>query len=383
MITTVVPGTNTLSAAVSAMSNGDVICLLDGVYYQNVAVAIPNGVNRFAIIGQGSGVTKLVYTANVDGIKSNLSDLAYRIHQGKLAGFQMIYESAVPGTKKAISLLGSSYNDTGITNIDIDDIALMYGTWGTCWNKGLVLINARAGFINKFWSRFSPSSRIGTAIELQSCANIKIDQAWIMSCSIGLDQIKAADNLISDPIKHGCEDICLSQSSVHICDIGVNLGYKCFMSKLSRNEFEYCAVAGIQEDTSQGFENGGYHFIDNNYIGMVPSAANLVWLKRDGTTFTNNNVFGVNTTPFNGLRLDGSKCIITGNIYRFMNGTGILVTGGVNIIGNNMFEGSSTQSTDIYIYNAGAVGNLVSGNMIDTTILNNGIATVLRDNPVH
>src|SRR5574343_125105 len=66
----VVPGHNTLSAAVAAMANGDTVILQSGTYIQSETVQIPQGVTHLSIVGQGSAVTKIIFTADVHGIAS-------------------------------------------------------------------------------------------------------------------------------------------------------------------------------------------------------------------------------------------------------------------------------------------------------------------------
>jgi len=384
VIITVAPGINTLSAAVSAMRNGDVIQMIDGIYIQNEGVVIPNGVIRFNIEGKGSAVTKIIYNTNVNGIRSNLSSLAFRINQCKISGFEMIYESTNPGTGCAIGILGSSYNDTRDTSIILDDIRIVYGTYGNCWGTGIRLINARVSALDRITTRFSPSGRLGIGVDLQSCTNVKMTQMFLMSNDIALNLVKAPDILISDAIKHGCEDICIDHSTTHISRIGMNLGYKCFMAKITNCEIEYCTQKGIYEDISFGAENGGYHFLDNNYIGSSYGIGDAIWLRRPGTSVTGNNIFG-SGYPQNGIRVDMGLNVISGNLIRNLESgsTGILILGSDNNITNNAFEGSGPLNVDIYIYNSAARGNFIAGNMIDTQIVNNGTGTILGQNPVH
>lgn len=64
----VAPGTDVLSDAVDAMSNGDCIVLGAGTYYQDDDVTLKDGVTDFAIVGQGSSVTTVYFNNQTDGI---------------------------------------------------------------------------------------------------------------------------------------------------------------------------------------------------------------------------------------------------------------------------------------------------------------------------
>lgn len=119
-------GTNTVSDAVTAMSDGDCLVLGAGTYTQSVAIAIPTSVTRFSIIGQGSAVSIIKFTANVDGIYNSTANDVYRIQRAILAGFSMAYSSGTTNDKTGIKLWGTGYNNNYRPGIVLADLAMTY-----------------------------------------------------------------------------------------------------------------------------------------------------------------------------------------------------------------------------------------------------------------
>lgn len=383
----VLPGVDTLSTAVTAMTEGDALILGAGTYTQTVAVTIPNGITKFAIIGQGSGVTILNYTNNTYGIRSDLgTNDAYRIQNATIRGFSLVYSSATPGTGYGIALWGRDYNSTDHPSIHIDDVSMHYGASSACWTIGFFILNSKNLKITNSFFRGSPSSRLHMGIYLESCMNVRIENCFLMSTLYGIVQVKASDALISGVTKHGCEDVHIINTTIFITSSGIFLGEKATWSKISNVEISRPVNFGIYEDPSAlGMHQIDHVWMDND-SDMVASA-NFIQLEEPGTivrgcVFEDTALIGVN-----GITCTGSAtlCTIADNLFRtFGTGghSGIYFNAANNKATGNVFAGSIAAGADITIA-AAATGCLAANNMIDDAIVDASGVAVLANNPVH
>lgn len=393
----VTPGVNTLSDAVAAMADGDALILDAGTYTQTVSVAIPTGVTKFAIVGQGQGVTILNYTTNdVDGITSSgigVSD-SNRILQCLIANFSMTYDVGLAAsTAAAIQLWGWEYDASRSLGIRIQNVSITYGAINNCWLYGINLINARVAVLDQIYIRRQSNGRTGTGILLQSCMNCRIQNSFIMCVSKAFHLAKASDANIYSATKHGCEDITITNSTAYIFGYGAYLDYKCFASKIINMEFARPSSGTIYEDISSGAGNGGYHFIDNVYhdhdSNMV--GAHVIFLQRPGSIIRGCclNMVDADTSgirDINGITIAGASATlntVANCILRSAGGAagsqGIWITSNNNHIFGNVFETSTGVGNDILV---SGTGNLITNNMIDTTT-SIGVGNTSDNNPTH
>jgi len=103
--TTISPGTNNaISTAFASMSNGDAFILEAGEYPQSETISIPTSVTRFSLTGKGPGISKIRYTADVDGISQTMTIDAYRMDQVLIQGITFQYDyNKTDSTKTCIN----------------------------------------------------------------------------------------------------------------------------------------------------------------------------------------------------------------------------------------------------------------------------------------
>jgi hypothetical protein len=383
-------GSNTLSDAVADMSNGDVLVLDTGTYTQTVSVAIPAGITSFAIVGQGQGVSIINYTiSDVHGITSSGigSGNANRITNCLLANFSMQYSvGTLTSTKCAIQLWGYDYENVASVGIRIENVGISYGSVNNCWFTGIRIVNARVCVLDQIYIRRQANGRSGVGILLESCMNCRISNSWIMSVGKAFHLSKADDSLIISTVKHGCEDITISNSSCYIVGYGAYLDYKCFSAKLFGVEFSRPSFGAIFEDITSGAANGGYHLVANCYTDIdsnTIASSSLFLFLRPGTSvrgcqFTMADADTSATRDINAVVFSSSAnlCSVENCLFRNAGGTvgaqGIWMNTNACIAIGNRFENSTGAGNDILV---SGTNNAAVNNMYDTTISNTGGGT--------
>lgn len=370
--TYVKPGTNTLSAAVAAMADGDRLLLAPGVYTQSEAVTIPTSVTKFSILGSGIGASKIVVTADVSGITSQTGSDAYRIERATIGGFTMLYDySAHSTTASGIHIFGDWTNDTLDPRIIVSDVNLAYGTNGKFFKVGIYLRNSFNPVISNALIRPSANYASGTpavdGIWLGSCMNGHISKVRVIGAENAIYCVKISDSFIKDSAtKHGTEGTSFSQVMVDYSKYGALLGAKSYVLHFSACEFAQCVNSGIFE-TGHASDGGvgGYHSINGCDFDTMSTAtgSHHIYLERPGTRIIGCAVKEHASANNNGICLaaDAGNCTVSGNVIRAISAGDqqLLVYSDDNAITGNVFEGTTGNAMN---FQSGADNNLIVGN---------------------
>ena len=374
----IAPGTDTLSTAVAAMSNGDILILGNGTYTQTVEVSIPNSVTHFGIIGKGVGSTLINFTSDVDGITSDDSDDAYRIVQAVLSGFRMTM-SAVSSAKTAIYLYGDSVNYVVNPSIVFRDISTERTDSNKYWGIGFKVCNGWNVVFDNCYARAYPY--LGTGIELESCVNAHIRGGYYHELNIGINLIKADDAKIEGASTNGCEGVTIAETSIVKTNFAVVLGEKCLNTQIVNPTFDFLVVRCVYElDTATG-----YHTIQGGWMALANSAtgAEVVTIEEPGTTIQGVVMTGLGAgNVTNGIVCRGANCTIGGNNIRY-SGVGIWLQATADnctVVGNTVPNGRG--AADILL-DSGAQYNAVLANTVDVAVTDNGSNNEVAHNPVY
>jgi hypothetical protein len=396
------PGTG-FAAAVSAMNNGDCLVLGAGTYtVDGASGTLDTDVTRFAIIGQGPGVTRIDVASNHSAIISQTGAPtdAQRVQQAFISGLSInfTYPTADSTTAYGIYLWGDDTNSAVEQRIVIQNVNISYGAPNYYFfNAGICLVNAFNPVISNVYIRCSAQHQsMGNATDgiwLQSCQQAQLSNIRIVGADRAIDLQKAADNLIRSATKHGCEMVCLSQVHAYMCGYGLVLGIKCYVTQVSNCEFAVCQHGHIYEE---GFASdagvGGYHRIMGSYMdcnnASTTADMNMIYLTRPGTQVIG-NMLDAYTYDVNAITLDHTTadarcdlCVISNNVIRNIKTghSGIYLYGADNnMISHNMFD--TCAGNDIYL-DANTSGNLVDYNMYDNAVTD-AAANTLDGNLAH
>ena len=381
------PGTNTLSQAVASMNSGDVLVLCKGTYTQTESVVIPPGIQRFAIIGQGRGITILDFTNAVDGIKSQTGSDTYRITKALIRGFTM--KMSVASTNKtAIYLWGHVENGYVNPGITIEEISIERTDWNKYWEKGIQVDNAENLYIkNCFFRGYNDSvtgNRFGKAIILRSCIVPKIIGGAFVEVYSGIELAKADDGLIFGSNKHGTEGATIFGVDVYICNYGILCWDKCLNTQIIQCTLAVCKIRAFEEaiETADG---GGYHTILGGWADMDTTWAidgsSVIRFCRPGSVLKGMIING-SISPghsINGVQLINyaTNCVINNNVVRYTI-TGIWSLTNGNVINSNRVEGNSYS---ILLWSS-ANNNVVVGNSVNQSITDNGTNNEVAHNVI-
>jgi hypothetical protein len=358
----VAPGSNTLSDAVTAMSNGDCLILGSGTYTQSVAVTIPTSVKRFAILGAGVGNTIITYTNDTHGIVSQTGNNAYRITTAEIAHFTMKYtEGAQSTTKYGIYLWGEggeSYADQHISIHDINlygygDSSAAPGSEFVFWRVGVYLEDCYYADLHNIYIRPSLDYRTGTwsgraadGIWLYSCMNCNLYGFNIIAAEDAIVLEKAADGQIKSTTKHGTEGTRISTGTISYCDHGIRMGDKAYA--ITMDSLEIVLTNFHIEETYQ-VSVGGYHIINacifDSDSNCTFGTAN-VKLTMTGTVVSNCSFKGDGSPSCNQhyLYIAGDHTVVTGCKFRNIPNTYAAIYVNDNnylVINGNHMEGST------------------------------------------
>jgi len=400
-------GTNTLSAAVSSMANGTCLLLDASTYTQTERIKIPSSVTTFSILGRGSAVTKLKYTANVEALTSTLSGVnTHRIRQCRLDGLHFLYSNASSCSYDGITLWGSgSFNSTAPGTLDrnivIHDVTMTYdnqaASVGPAWQNDIRLVDARMAYLDKIvirnWSNSygAWSATPGDAIRLESCMDARVSDFYILCSSKGVNLVRASSQYVLEHtagsgVHHGCEGCEIRSGTIAISETAISLGYKSFAANIHDVGIVTPETFGIHEDISSGADAGGYHTISNMYFDTFTGNGTLVWLRRPGTVMKG-SVLHILNSSCTGVIIDAdaSLCDISHNLFR-AGGTGgrsgIYINSSQNMVVGNRFQAWVASGADVAL-GSSAHDCLVTNNLIDYAISNAGSSNSTTGNLYH
>ena len=369
----VAPGTNTLSTALAAISDGDVLLLGKGTYIQTAALTVPAAVTDFAIIGAGMCSTLIRFDADVEGI----TQTAVRVHHCILRGFRMVM-NVTSTTRKAICLWGATHNTTVNPCIHIDGISIERGADGKRWGRGVNLLNAFESLIENIYFRGNPydgSGVAGDAIYLESCVCARVLSGHLCEANNAISLVKADDAWIEGATKHGCEACTVQNIDIYICNRGAYLGEKALDNRILDCNAEPVYINVIEEGAYS--VSCGYNYYRKIWAGWksgTSTHSHLFWLRMPGGKIADCILNGENAVQ-NLITLtdDRDYISITGCLLRnCQDGAYPINMASVNysIIASNIAENSG-EDDDVLIA-AGSDNNRLVGNIFPKGILNNG-----------
>jgi parallel beta-helix repeat protein len=288
-------GTNTISKAVRDMKQGDVVELGVGTYTQTEPIVLPGNVSRFSIKGKGMGST-IIECLNCNGIQQMES----RIHQCDISGMTLI-AAKTGGDHIGIKLLGNTHNHVQNPNIILRDISFTAGSENNYWQKAVNIINAFDPLLENIFARGTHSLK-GVGIELQSCVVASILGGELCQLDEAINLVKAPDELINDPSKHGCEGIKITNVDIYIVNKGITFGEKTLNIMVNNCNIDPVKKYAIYEQKSI---LAGYHVIIGGWYGFSKDAekwGHLLWLQNSGS-LVNGIIANGSKTDTNGLTL--------------------------------------------------------------------------------
>jgi hypothetical protein len=328
-VTYVAPGTNTLSAAVAAMSDGDCILLGAGEYIEDSVngVVIPNDVFNFSIIGCGSPVTIITYRTNdVDGISSVMTDDAYRLQKAYLHGFTMHYDVDVESEKSGIKLWGNEPDTGYITpSIHLDEIRIIRGdTHGHCWGKAVDIFDCHYVTVNRVNVRGPNVVNSPTdGIVLESCMGATVSECSLVRVKNAVYLTKAPNSYIGGVYKHGTEGSTVRDTFAYKCTVGVNIGTKGFANKLFN--------VGVARPETYGVAETFFTYSITNTSG---NGTNATFFVANHDLITGDPVIVSGTTSYN-----GSYTVVSSTATTVVVASAVTAAGETGTISSTGFRG--------------------------------------------
>jgi len=336
---TIPVGKNTISKAVRGMKQGDVIELGVGTYTQTEPIVLPGNITRFSIKGKGMGST-IIECLNCNGIEQ----IESRIHQCDISGMTLI-AAKTGGDYIGIKLLGNTHNHVQNPNIILRDISFTAGDENNYWHKAVSIINAFNPLLENIFARGTHSLK-GVGIELQSCVVASILGGELCQLDEAINLVKAPDELINDPSKHGCEGIKITNVDIYIANKGITFGEKTLNIMVHNCNIDPVKKYAIYEQKSI---LAGYHIITGGWYGYSPDAekwGHLLWLQNSGS-LVNGIIANGSKTDTNGLTLSAhsqgknesaNMIRVIGCIFRDMTSAIYLHNGRDCILSGNICE---------------------------------------------
>ncbi len=365
----VVPGTNTISAAVAAMGDGSCLILGTGTYTQTEAMTIPDNITKFSIIGKGIGISNIIFTADVNGFLQ--ADANDRLVYFRLENFSMIM-NVTSSTKTAMYFYCTSGNDHTVSltkNYTIQNVDIRGTGTGKYWGVGIRLEDAFCFVLSNVNFDGGGVTNTVTAVKLESCVNGSIIGGIFTNTKYVFDLPKGTVVRLYDG-DHGTEGINFIGVKVIAAYYAIQLGENCYVINVTDCIFDYITGCVIIDASVSG-NSIQHHVVKGNWFSADATFTEtgwLIYLKGDRNTISNNQFYNNTAVTVNGILLGNSggslsadNNIISNNQFRTINNSLYVDKGDRNVFMGNVCTGSG--AADDVVINSGDRNNLV-GNIL-------------------
>jgi len=313
--------------AIAAQSSNNSVCVYfpPGLYLfnSNISYTIPNLGSTITIVGDGSGVTNLVWPTGVNGITLTTKDWTSSIH---VRGLTLQSQGAGTSTGLTITQGAASISNEGNTaQSDITDVTFM-------GSDGYTSGGPTSG--TKYWAT-------GTAVTAVSVINY-ISDTWLGAFGGGTG------------LGNG---VVLSGSSSTLASVVHNF--------IGCN-FLFNATSLTMGTWVQGVSLTGTNIEEDNVGITANGSAGMVQLAIANSQFSTYSYDVSITGPLTNVSITNNLFYVGGSASGvFVNNAG---SGDYNINGNQFFPGFSPSSPNGVYVNSSAAGtnNIVSGNVFNS-----------------
>jgi hypothetical protein len=395
---------NIISGIVSGLNSDFALILEGGTFTQTEPITVKNGVTRFAIVGQGIGLT-IVNFHGCNGFVQETYENEENGDYSKRAVCLSSFTMTTNGTSyKGIDFEGCR-NESKIAFI-LKDLELRGSNSSYYWN---IAIYAKCWWnfsiencqVNPFAGGSIPGGTIG--VKFLSCVSGHVvggdynllDKAFVFRCAD--KEIQGWTYL--DGQVHGCEGVKFSDVTVQESNYGIYI-YQENSSGQESDErtqlslmFENCTLDRIHINpirevvpANNSPIRGGYHVIKGGWFAHSSSPTygeHGILLARPGSRVVGVILTGSSSIVVNGITLgaDASRSSIVGCMLRFFYAA-LWIMGDQNSIIGNTIENAQSQESDV-ILGADSSYNALIGNIMDKGISDSGSNNLKEHNVVY
>jgi hypothetical protein len=383
-------GSNQLSAAVTAMSDGDTLILEPGVYVQTANVVVPDAVTHFSIVGQGAGITTVRFDS---GATAGIVATGTRKENLIVRGLSL--KANTTGLGDALAFWGEYENVASNISYMIDNVIAQGDTSSAAneWTNGIHGYGAFNVTIRDLSGRNTtpsspPTGIAGNAILLDSCVIVHIIGGELVYWDTGLKLEKSADawrTYGGTVYNYGCEGVTITGVEWYRMNYGIDMRDQTLNVMATDSTLAYMWRRNITDEFASSPGTGmGYNNFTNNWFDTCTTTTGdyQIYLTAPGTVIANNHIENQwNSTNAGGIKLAGtSKCKIIGNTLGWHAGAHIsLYNSSYNVISGNTFIANGGGSAyDVYV--AGTTGVYSLKNIIAENICPTGITVTANNN---
>lgn len=358
----VAPGTGGIAAALAGASDGVQIRLGPGQYSEST-IDIPDSLVEFSIVGAGPGVTEILITGG--GVGINAADV--KRDKVELRGFS-IYPSGSNGST-AIQIYGRNQNLHVGEMVVVRDVSIQRNSSSGAWwtTAGLRLVQVFGGHVENVSMRNRITTYTGVGLLMESCVTCRIVGCSLVEWETAIRMTKAADGLIEDANKHGCEGNRLLGVETYLSNYGWDLRDRSLDNVFEAGTLAACTTNGVIDTAASTTALAGYNALISSWIdgltvyGAAGVAAKMPGWKIIGNTFNGPNNTAINASGVNLTSSDAERCIIKGNLFRFLD-FGLYCNGAdYGVFIGNSIQGQTATDAGAYLL-AGSDDWLCTGN---------------------